>query len=340
MVQYVEVLRAKRALIVAAVLLGLLLVAAIVLRLSFGHAMNPRDWAHNLQTSPTAHSTTQHLPDGTTRTIVDDPAKHTHAIIDQKGDRLHVEIAEPAERARTQQNSTMTVGRISTNENTRNGITHVTVDYRHDMTVDAIWMLLATLPLGLLVATMLGGALAKENDGHLELAWTKPASRERMALLAMLVDGAAIVASEAAAFGIYLCCILLFGIPHLVSNGPAGAMVLFVLIAPIAWYAALTAWSASLKSHLGMVIGLGWPAALIVPGIAQGTQGVQSPAGQAAHAVFAALSYIDPIAYVSFHGSNLHNALVPSMGWALVALASLTIVYAALSMLQWRRVEA
>lgn len=337
MVQYVEYLRAKRALFVVAVVLGLLLLAAIVLRLVALKSADPQFMVADLRHSPTAHVSTQQLADGSTRTVIDDPAKNTHAVIVKKDGYFRMDIDEPSSSARNRSDNVF--GSIAIHENRNSGMSHITISTHHRFMIPLDVLIVATIPIGLLAATMLGGALAKENDGHLELAWTKPASRERMALQAIGIDAAAIAASQVVAVAVYLCCILLFHVPSF-STGvtPPFIAILVALLSPIAWYAALTAWSASIKSHLGMVIGLGWPAALIVPGVAHATKNLTGLVGHAVHVVFTALSYIDPIAYMSF-GQGAHK-MTPTVEGTLLALALLTAFYIATSVLQWRRLEA
>ena len=65
-------------------------------------------------------------------------------------------------------------------------MTHITIG--NDMTAHIPVGVLFAIAEGfaLITATMLGGALAKENDGHLEIAWTKPVSRERLALASIV----------------------------------------------------------------------------------------------------------------------------------------------------------
>jgi hypothetical protein len=127
--------------------------------------------------------------------------------------------------------------------------------------------------------------------------------------------------------------------PHVFWN------ILVALLAPISWYALLTAASASVKRGPGLVIGLGWMAAIIVPSVAGG---LSEPAkyntiASVFYAIFHALAYLDPISYLTFRNteSTIGTGLIglPIQGVA-AALAALIIGYIALSVLQWRRVEA
>jgi ABC-type transport system involved in multi-copper enzyme maturation permease subunit len=192
---------------------------------------------------------------------------------------------------------------------------------------------------------MLGGALAKENESHLEIAWTKPVSRDRLALATIAVDIAAIVASQLVMVGLILLVMLMFVTPQLFVNSMTPALIGLALMGPIAWYACLTAFSASLKRGLGLVVGLGWLAALVVPGVAGGSANSSVTVIQVIHAVFQAAAYVDPIAYLSFQGSLSNSGLtfhtyIGSIEWSALLLLLLTVAYVVAAVLQWRRVEA
>ncbi len=342
MYYYVEYLRAKGAIKIALILLGIVLLAAIVLRVAV-HGPSVDDWAYSLEHSPTAHVTRTQLSDGSTRTVVDDPQKQTHAIILRNGSALSMDIREPAASARTQHDS-MSMGSMNMNEDTHAGITHVTIDYHSGFEYDLGLLFLATIPVGFIVSTILAGPLAKENDGHLELAWTKPISRERYALASVTVDIVAIVVSQVLCAAVALIGTLLFLLPRF-SYGPHfGWNILVSLLGPIAWFALLTAASASLKRGPGLVVGLGWLFAIIIPSAAAGlTDAARYNAiASVFYVIFHSLSYLDPISYMSFHNvkSTIGTGFGLSIAATAFALAALSIGYIALSVLQWRRVEA
>jgi hypothetical protein len=196
--------------------------------------------------------------------------------------------------------------------------------------------------MGLIVATLLAAPLAKENEGHLELAWTKPVARERYAGAAFLVDSTAIVISQLACIAVGLLCIVMWTLPSLTLGSGGWVTIGLALAVPIAWYACLTAFSASVKRGPGMVIGLGWFAALVIPSVMAATSDARSVLGQWIHVIFKGLAYIDPIVYIpSFHGhAGFHGNLLNSLGAALIVVVILAVVYLALAVLQWRRVEA
>jgi hypothetical protein len=345
MYYYAEVLRGMRALRVIAIILGILLALAILFRLwAFAEHNRPENLGAALQSSPTAHVTHKTLADGTLETIVNDPAKRVHAVIDRKGEMFRIDATMPPTNGMT--HYSYTIGASSTAENQRSGMTHISVT--HDMTANipvAILFAIAEV-IGLVTATMLGGVLAKENDGHLEIAWTKPVSRERLALATIGVDIVTILVSQFAMVLLVLIICAMFVWPTFYSDAATLPAIAITLLGPIAWYACLTAFSASLKRGLGMVVGLGWLAAIAIPAIAEGTAGSSSDFGRAIHWVFQPIAYIDPIEYVhlSFHGSGgmsaMQNAPLGPLGVSAWMLLALTVVYLFLSVLQWRRVEA
>ncbi len=343
MYYYSEVLRGMRALRVVAIILGVFLALAIVMRLWALSEHNPESVATALQGSPTAHVTTKTLPDGTVETVIDDKFKHVHAIVERRGAVFHMDATMPIGEAPSHNNFSM--GYSSIDQNQRSGVAHIRVV--RDMSANiGIGILFAiSCIIGLVTATMLGGVLAKENDGHLELAWTKPVSRERLAIASIAVDMVTIVVSQLAMFALTLIVVLMFVRPHLYANALTPWVIGLAVLAPLAWYACLTAFSASLKRGLGLVCGLGWLAALMIPSVAGATATSSSDIGRTIHSIFQPLAYIDPIAYISFHGSmesaglQMHT-VVGSIEFSTLMLLLLTVVYAALAVLQWRRVEA
>lgn len=343
MYYYIELLRALRALRVVGILLALGLLAGVVFRLSFAHGPFERDWAAAIERSPTAHVKRTNLPDGGVQTVVDDPKSGVHAVIVRHGESTTMRVRVP----RTAGSTTATTTTLSTFG------THSRVigDPRHPgsttMTVvnpgNDLWlgMLFSiTVPIGLLVATLLGGPLSKENNGHLELAWTKPVSRELYAAAAVLVDVVTMLVSQAAALLALVLGSALWTLPHVRLESGAALQIGLALAGPIAWYACVTALSASLKRGPGAMIGIAWVVAIVTPALAGGTGGSSWPVAQVVHAVAGALSYLDPITYVWFQSPDADVSLARSASGALSALAGLAIVFLVSALVQWRRVEA
>ncbi|HET9394253.1 MAG TPA: hypothetical protein VFO29_12125 [Candidatus Rubrimentiphilum sp.] len=345
MFYYAEYLRGMRALRVMAIILGVFVAIAILIRLWAFSEHSPESVATALQSSPTAHVTTKTLADGTVETIVDDPAAHVHAVIDRHGRGFRMDATMPSSMAPTQ-HVHISMGSSDVIRNHKTGMTHLVI--RNDLDANIPVSILFAIAEGfaLITATMLGGALAKENDGHLEIAWTKPVAREKLALASIGVDMATILVSQLATVLLIVLVCAMFIMPTFSTDALTLPAVLLTLLGPLAWYACLTAFSASLKRGLGMVVGLGWLAAIAIPGIEQATAFSTNDVGLAIHGVFKALTYIDPIQYVhiSFHasagGPGMRSMPADPLGMSVVLLLVLTAAYVAAAVLQWRRVEA
>jgi len=179
------------------------------------------------------------------------------------------------------------------------------------------------------LATVLGLNLAAENDGHLELAWTKPVSREGYALGVFAVDIAAMAA-----------CILLTaaggGVVYDVYVGhqaigqgdvPALWSGLAFCGFPLCIYAWITALSASVKRNRGTVAGLFWPLMIALAAL----EAIRIPA---VHAVATALNSVNPIELYFTASSGSQPAIATYLwGWAIGA------VLLAAALVQWRRLE-
>lgn len=336
---FVEYGRAKRAIRIALIILGLFLLATILLRFS----VHNWHWEADLENSPTAHVTRTHLPDGSTRIIVDDPQRATNATIVRHPDgAVDMDVVEPKAAGGASRHDDLVMGSTTIRETVQGDKLHTVLHYSHrPPSFDLAVLFIATIPMGLLVASILGGALGKENDGHLELAWTKPVSRERYAVASVLVDAAGIVISQLLTIAVALIATLMFFVPHFSYGSYLGFDILTALAGPIAWYALLTAASASLKRGPGVVIGVGWLAAILIPSLGQSLARAAQFNAIAAwfYAIFKGLSYLDPIAYFSFNTGSHGNFLLPITvsAWVLCALA---VGYIALAVAQWRRVEA
>ena len=346
MFYYAEYLRGMRALRIIAIILGIVLAIAIVFRLWALSEHNPESIAAALQSSPTAHVTTKTLADGMVETIVDDPVRHVHAVIGRRGQSFRMNATMPSSTAPSN-HGYISIGNSDLSRNRKTGMTHIVVSNDMSAHISVAILFAIAEVFALITATMLGGALAKENDGHLEIAWTKPVSRERLALASIGVDMAAILVSQIAAVLLILLVCAMFIMPTFHTDALTLPDVILTLLGPLAWYACLTAFSASLKRGLGMVVGLGWLAALAIPAIEQATANLSSDIGIAIHGAFKALTYIDPIQYVhiALHGSA-GSAGMQSMsptsplGVSVVLVLILTIAYVGAAVLQWRRVEA
>lgn len=185
-------------------------------------------------------------------------------------------------------------------------------------------------------ATVLGGSLANENDGHLQVAWTKPVSKTVHALTKMSVD----LGAAAVFFGIMCLTIFAYfaytGLIRFVSvPGDTWLQLLRFLVAPAAFYGLTQALTSSLGRQAGIVLGLTWVGllALLVLDAA--------PLPNPYHALFDLLNYANPIAYLTFQidGSG-NNVFFYGLGAAIAGLVIIAICGGAAAIYRWQRVEA
>jgi hypothetical protein len=194
---------------------------------------------------------------------------------------------------------------------------------------------------GAIVATILCSALSKENDGHLEVAWTKPVSRATYASITMAVDAAGILICHIVTFALVLIPIVLLAHHTVLVGGPDTALqVLRFTIFPLAWYALLVAFSASLRGQAGIVQGLSWIVALGLIG------GLAAPLPALLHGVLQAIDYLNPILYTTYsvgNGSDTNGINIGESFGVAVSVAALTAITAGgwfAAVTQWRRLQA
>jgi hypothetical protein len=212
------------------------------------------------------------------------------------------------------------------------------------------------IPLGIIVAglawcpmvlaTVLGLSLNRENDG-VEMVWTKPIARERLALSYILVDLGAIVVA-------YLISIVfvLFALWTLAAMGHVHTIAFdesvlrsFALGLGIAfmWYALLQAATSWNSGRAGLVVGLSWAVFIFLTVLSQ------VPLGTYLHAAVVLLNYLNPLAYLSSIGS--HSSVRPRFGMDVLSINGLTlgtrlflvwaigIVASAIAIAGWKRME-
>ena len=340
---YVEWLRARNVLRILAIVLGVLIVACAVLRISFNRELsNDTAFIHHVQMAPGAKVTHEVLPDGTPRTVVDDPADKTHMTIDDLGyGGRHIVITEPAT-SRSAHHSVTSIGSVKIFES-RNGKMALTVIDTNTPVPFIFYMAFADV-VALVIATLVAAPFARESDGHLEFALTKPVSRLQFALGIIGVNLATIVLSSVMTIVALIICQSMLEIPHFDFSGVNWQALLMGIALPFAWYALLLAATSSMRRGYGAVLGFAWPAALVIVAFSLIPWG-DSLLGQSVHGIFWFISHFIPLTYANFsasgnavHGSSA--ALAPNFTKRLSIELLLFVVYSALALLQWRRVEA
>lgn len=338
MINYVEYLRATRALKIVAIILGVVLVIVAVTRIyTLRYESSWTDFSRYTNSS-TAHVTKVKLPDGSTKTVIDDPVKKVHAEITDRGYAgKQIVITEPSRGNKKGDN--VTIGSINVDETSTKGVRRTVVSTNADVNVK--YLFVAALPLMLLFATLVAGPLAKENEGHAELAMTKPVSRTQYAFGAFAMDIAGIVVTSLLCVVIYIVACAMFQLPHFVTSDNTASIIALCYLSTIGFYSLVTAVSASMKRGVGAAIGISWAAALILPGLSH-INGEPGTLPAVLGTIFRTINRINPISYLpgSFHVSTGEPILDTTRQLAVLISSLLIIAYLAAALLQWRRVEA
>lgn len=192
-----------------------------------------------------------------------------------------------------------------------------------------------------IIAIIFGCALARQNNGHLPMVWTKPVSRERFALSMTLVHLAGIatawVMTLAAALGVFA----MFGALHAITLGgdvPLDAGIVGrMLLYPLAWYGLILAITASTRGGAGFMAFGAWIAASVLVGLDSSHlfTGVSA-------IVINVIDHVNPSYYFTGHfdDSGRNQSMVSNVGVAMTGLAAIAVAGYAAALAQWRRLEA
>jgi hypothetical protein len=340
---YVEWLRVWRVLKVTAIVLVVLEVLLLSLRISllaFG-PHSPMSFIHGIEVDPGSHVTHTAIPGGT-RTVIDNAKEDVHIVIDDRGYLgKRIQIVESKERASNHPES-VAMGDIHVNSQSLGTQTVTTIDTGQPEDLGYYFAIAAVV--GLIIATVLGAPFARENDGHLEIAMTKPFAREPMALSMIGADLVGVLGAWVMTIVFLIVGHTIFEVPHFVFGSFDAACIALGLAACAAWYGMLCAATASIRRGYGAILGFAWPIALVVLALSKinmsGTQ-----LGQVVHALVTPLAFINPLTYFNLGGAVTVNgeptgSLSTVSPYNTTMLAILAVVYLALAVLQWRRVEA
>jgi len=212
------------------------------------------------------------------------------------------------------------------------------------------------IPLGIIIAglawcpmvlgTVLGVSLNRESDG-VEMVWTKPFARERLALSYILVDlGAIVIAYLIAIAFVLLVLATLATSGHLHSLTVDGSVVRnFALGMGISfmYYALLQAATSWNPGRAGLVVGLSWALFFFLVIVSH------VPLGPALHSIVVLLNYLNPLAYLSSIASNSSSATMADVQihttnqldytTRLLLVWSIGIIAAAGAIFGWKRME-
>lgn len=335
---YVEWLRVRNCLRVVAYVMLAFIVIVGVIRVRYWKELASNDaFISQLKSDPGTKVTDSTLPDGTQRVTIYDASEQTTVTIDGTGISRHIVITEPADHP--ERDNVMGGRSSSENGNMR------TTTFDTDGPVP-IWIFIAFGTLtSFIVATILGAPFARENDGHLEIAAMRPQPRYELALQTVGVDIAGILLANVLTFIGLTICLLMFGLPHFKTDAATLPALLLAIVAPSAWYAFIAAATSSLKRGYTAIIGFAWPVSALVVAFGM-IAWPDAILGQVMHSVFGNIMWIDPLAYTHF-GSQFRidqqtRELISSAEiWRNILMESiLFLVYGALAIFQWQRVEA
>lgn len=198
--------------------------------------------------------------------------------------------------------------------------------------------LYAAFAVGNAIATIFAfifAGLADENDGHLAVAWTKPASRTKVAIARFAVESAAIVVLffifSAAAYFVFFRIGLVHGFV-LPPDWPA--QLGRFIIAPVAFYGVAQAITSSLDKTAGLIRGL------CAFGFYVCIQLAAEPLAQPYAAIVHAVNALLPWTYLQLGFDDAGHATAVGtiegyIGLVIIALAGFTA-----AIVQWRRLEA
>jgi hypothetical protein len=185
--------------------------------------------------------------------------------------------------------------------------------------------------------TVLGTCLAAENCGHLDIAWTRPASRVAYALRLMTIDALGILAIFAFTVGV---SVALLYVEHwqkylYPENTTWVFLVSFVAYA-LAWFGLVAALTASVRAKAGAIAGFSW----VIAGALIVLSSLNLP--PAIHTLVTLINYLNPLLYGSYSSGpeaarHLFN-ITPA--FAISALFGITILGVGAALAQWRRLEA
>lgn len=333
---YGEWLRVRKGLKLVAIIFGILIVLAFLLRVVVAQFGGYDTIVKNMASDPGTKIVHVVLPDGTHRTIMDNPKDHSHIVVDDKGYAgKSIVITEPSTHQKQSHDHVM-VGSFQVGSSMHGNITTTTINTDGPTSISTL--IANALFVAFILATALGTPFARENSGHLEIALTKPIGRIALALQMMGMDAIGIIAGFFISVVGEIAISAIFQTPHIVFDANAWPWFSGGLLLALVWYALLTAATASLKRGHGAVLGFAWPAAVIIAVLRQFNFG-DSILGQTLQFIIRVLAFFDPIAYLNATNTDKHILGASSVVWMPIVVG-LLIVYTGAAVIQWRRVEA
>jgi len=343
---YVEWLRVRNIARVLAIVLGVGILISLVLRISFNSQLSmDTSFINSLTSDPGSKVTDTVLPSGLHRKTITNPGKNEIITIDDTGDGgRHIVVTEPAKSHAQSDLENATIASVHFHRSLSTDGNTITTTVDTDGPTPFIYYMMVADLMAFVIATLLATPFARENDGHLEFALTRPLSRTANALGVIGVDLAGIVLCSAMTVLAVIVCQAMFEVPRFDFSGINTNAILMGFAFPFAWYAMVNAATASLSRGYGAIQGFAWPVAILVVVFGTVVTWGDSLVGAAVHNIFWVIARIDPLTYASFnlHIDKVTGALTTDPGFSLRFGIELLLfaVYSVLAVIQWRRVEA
>ena len=185
------------------------------------------------------------------------------------------------------------------------------------------WLVTAGTFGALIVATFIAPGLNAEL-ATTPITWTRPVTRESIAWRYIGIDIATIAIGYALMVGVLLVVCAVIGALGLIAFNAADSLLALALGmgAAVMWYAMISVVAARLPGRGGMIAGLSWAVFFVLIIL------TAAPFPPLFHAVFTALDYLNPIAWLGNMGSSgrheiitLSEPLRAAGAWGIAAIA-------------------
>jgi hypothetical protein len=335
---YVEWLRVRNALRIYAIVLGALIVIALIVRISVNGQLSNNEYIVDHMMREPGTKISHSVVNGLNRTTLVNARERTTITIDDQNDggKL-IHIVRPAT-GHNNDTVNVTVGSVHV-AHSRAGSME-TLTFNTNGPVNVLLFLAIASFAGLIFATIWGCSFAAESQ-HLEYALLKPVTRTRYALGIVGVDLVGILLAGMMTIVAAIICQSMFEFPHFDFSGVAGPTTALLFMLPIAWYAMLNAATTSMRRGYGTIIGFAWPIWFVLLSLTH-IPLPDVPVAHVFHTLFVAASRLVPLTYmpsIGEHG-NAESMDTLSEPIKLAIVTGLMLIYGALALVQWRRVEA
>jgi len=195
----------------------------------------------------------------------------------------------------------------------------------------------------IIFGTAVSTSLNRENDG-VEMVWTKPIARDRLAMRYIALDLAAIAVAFVVALVLAVLVFASFGMLGAI-RADEGWFSTALLIFGVAfmWYGILQALTSWQTGRGAIVIGLSWATfAIVLPAFLALTAHIPG-----LHEIAVALNFLNPLSYLSTNNGTIHiglstggSSLIPHDTWLRVAITwAFGLLGSVAAIAGWKRLE-